>query len=92
VTVSDAKRVHRDCLNYAPLDGIKGICHRTKDPVSADMEACAEFAAYPKCRVCGHYGPDAQKSGIGICGASKNRFAAYADMRAGTCEDYKEKA
>jgi 4-hydroxyphenylacetate decarboxylase small subunit len=83
------KVYHRDCRNYTPVDVAKGICHRTKDLVVADGDRCEQFQLLPRCRHCLNYIVDAQAMGVGICKASKNRFLAYGDMTAVTCEQYR---
>jgi len=87
--MSDA-RVHIDCRNFAPVDVAKGICHRTKEPVPADGEACEAFALLPRCRHCGRYEPDA-KPFRGFCNAEPHRPMTYPDLAAVTCGWYEER-
>jgi len=84
----DKNLAHRDCQYYAPVDAAKGICHQTKQQVSADAAACAQCAQAPKCSNCKHYAPGADDSFTGVCRADKAGFFAYADMSAGQCKTY----
>jgi len=78
---------HRDCRNYAPLDVVKGICHRTKDVVGADDVHCDHFDRLPRCRHCSLFEIDSP-SPLGLCGASRSKPMAYPEMVAVTCESF----
>lgn len=81
---------HRNCRNYAAVDVVKGICHRTKKVVAADVEGCEHSVVTPKCRGCKNFTADARTVEMGVCEASTNqpKFFAYPDMNAVTCESY----
>ena len=81
---------HRDCRNYAPMDVTKGICHRTKETVQADLEACAELQLLPKCRNCKAFTSTPGQAELGICERSTQepKFFTYPDLAAVTCRDY----
>ena len=81
---------HRDCRNFAPIDVVKGICHRDKDERAADEPACTRFELLPRCRDCARFEQDRKIVGSGVCLASDAipPFMAYADMVARLCEDY----
>ena len=83
---------HRDCRNYAPIDVVKGICHRTKAIVQADGDGCQDFDLMPKCRNCGQFTPKPGAPELGLCQASQHepKFFAYPDMVAVTCEHYRK--
>ena len=36
-----------ECRNYAPVDVVKGICHRRKQMVLADDPCCENFQPVP---------------------------------------------
>ena len=81
--------IHRDCLNYAPVDVTKGICHRTKEWVQADGDACAKHEVLPRCGNCARFiASDSPE--MGVCGASQAepKFFAYPAMAAVTCESH----
>jgi len=84
---------HRDCRNYAPVDVVKGICHRTKEMVNADESSCEDFDPIPKCKLCQHFALDnGNDSGTGTCKVSDDGFMAYGDMVALTCKQFEENA
>jgi 4-hydroxyphenylacetate decarboxylase small subunit len=78
---------HRDCRNFAPLDVVKGICHRTKDVVGADDERCENFDRLPRCRHCSSFMVD-DRGQLGTCGAAARKPMAYPEMVAVTCESF----
>lgn len=88
--MSEHKHTHRDCYQFAPIDVVKGICHRTKKTIPADGETCGEFDRIPKCRHCKNFAADTNTVEIGVCDASMHtpKFAAYPDMVSTTCEMY----
>jgi 4-hydroxyphenylacetate decarboxylase small subunit len=79
---------HRYCRNYAPVDVAKGICHRSKELISADDDSCGSFEKMHRCMYCRNYRADESKPRLGVCGASPNGFAAYEDMVAVTCQSF----
>jgi len=82
------KATHRECRNYAPVDVSKGLCHRSGVMTPGDDACCAELDLLPKCGRCAHYGPEEHDPLTGVCGVSKSRFMAYADMTAVTCAQF----
>jgi 4-hydroxyphenylacetate decarboxylase small subunit len=80
---------HRDCRNFAPVDVTRGICHRTKELVGADDDACPEFQLLPKCAHCAAY--VSRDAAMGECSApaAGPAFFAYPDMAAVTCVHYR---
>jgi 4-hydroxyphenylacetate decarboxylase small subunit len=80
-----ANSKHLHCRNYAPVDVVKGICHRTKETLLADDGACPAFDRLPRCGECRLYSPGAEER-LGICGASPERPMTYPDLAAVTCE------
>jgi 4-hydroxyphenylacetate decarboxylase small subunit len=88
VTVDNgAASSHRDCRNFAPLDVVKGLCHRTKGRVLADDPACVDRSPLPRCAHCARFEPDAA-SALGVCAAAPTRPMAYPDMVAVTCGQF----
>jgi len=79
---------HCDCRNYAPVDVMKGICHRTKDLILGDEDQCLHFVQLPKCRVCANY-TAAQEEYMGTCNADPAKPWTYPDLIAVTCESFK---
>mgnify|MGYP001054889333 CR=1 FL=1 len=84
--MADPRR-HMDCRNFAPLDVVKGLCHRTKDTVAADGDACEHFVALPKCRHCSSYAAGEQPH-LGSCRVTSPPVFAYPEMVAVTCEHF----
>ncbi len=78
--------LHLDCRNFAPVDVAKGICHRTKDLVMADTEACEHFARTAKCKFCRAFEP--HDAFLGTCTAVPTRPMAYPDLAAVTCPHF----
>jgi 4-hydroxyphenylacetate decarboxylase small subunit len=76
---------HRDCRNFAPIDVIKGICHRTKQSVLADDPACRACERLPRCAECRHYAAG-QDAFLGTCAATPEHPMTYPDLVAVTCE------
>ncbi|MFH1453128.1 MAG: 4-hydroxyphenylacetate decarboxylase small subunit [Armatimonadota bacterium] len=79
---------HINCINFAPVDVIKGICHKTKKTISSDGNSCKNFVKTQKCGYCKNFTPASKETNLGICKKSKNDFFAYADMAAVTCGHY----
>ena len=76
---------HMDCRNYAPIDVIKGICHRTKATILGDDGACPALDRLPRCRACQSYA-SGEAEYLGTCGAASDRPMTYPDLVAVTCE------
>lgn len=77
---------HMDCRNYAPLDVVKGICHRCKELVRADDDHCEFFVAIQKCKLCNHF--IAGDRYLGICVGAPSRPMTYPDLIAVTCQSF----
>ncbi len=77
---------HMDCRNYAPIDVVKGICHRTKEFVLADVNHCEHFLATQKCKFCKHF--VAGRPYLGSCGAISGKPMTYPDLITVTCENF----
>ena len=78
---------HCDCRNYAHVDVVKGICHRTKQMVSGDEAQCPHFTALAKCRNCANY-TSAKEEFLGVCQAEASKPWTYPDLIAITCKQY----
>ena len=78
---------HMHCRNYAPLDVVKGICHRSKDIVPADETACEYFDLLPRCSHCSCYS-EVKDSTLGVCGADDNKPMTYPELVATTCTSF----
>jgi 4-hydroxyphenylacetate decarboxylase small subunit len=79
---------HCDCRNFAPVDVVKGICHRTKDLIMGDDQQCGHFTPVNKCKLCGHYSASDEEF-MGICNAEAAKPWTYPDMITTTCEMFK---
>ena len=79
---------HCDCRNYAHVDVVKGICHRTKDPILGDEAQCDHFVQLAKCRNCSNYSASAEEY-LGTCNAEAGKPWTYPDLIAVTCESFK---
>ena len=77
------KKSHIDCKHFLPIDVFKGMCKRDKTDILADDSACEKFDQIEKCKGCSSF--SSSENGLGKC---KNKFDAYADMLAKTCEDF----
>ncbi len=77
---------HMDCRNYATVDVVHGICHRTKELVLADASHCEHFVATQKCKFCLHFAAGDQY--LGSCDATSSRPMTYPDLIAVTCENF----
>jgi 4-hydroxyphenylacetate decarboxylase small subunit len=86
-----APSIHMHCRNYAPVDVVKGICHRSKALVRADDPACSAFDRLPRCEACALYAPTDEPH-LGICGATEDRPMTYPDLAAVTCEWFESRA
>ncbi len=80
-------RTHLDCRNFAPVDVAKGICHRTKDLILADADACEHFDRTAKCKFCQSF-EAADAPFLGTCTASASRPMTYPDLVAVTCAQF----
>jgi len=85
-----AKLNHRDCMNYAPIDVVKGMCHVKKTIQLGDAEECDDFSMMPKCKHCTEFTADNTVVEMGVCEASTQepKFFAFPDMVTVTCEWY----
>lgn len=88
----ELKYCHRDCWNFAAIDVAKGLCHVTKQQVTADDPTCSTFNRIAKCRWCNNFKTEGDTMETGLCMASLNepKFPAYPDMVAVTCENFSE--
>ncbi len=84
-----SKEIHRNCHNFAPVDVAKGICHLSGEMISSDESGCEHFSPLPRCDSCRNYRKDSPEAHTGTCDASSQKFLAYADMCAVTCEHYR---
>lgn len=81
---------HNDCLNFSPIDAVKGICRLTKDIVNIDSGTCKNIAIVPKCKNCKHFGAS-DVNGIGLCkGLSKDDWT-FESLNAITCKGHEFK-
>ena len=76
---------HFDCRNFAPLDVVKGVCHRSKDLVAGDDPACELHEPLPRCRHCGHFAASEQPH-LGTCQVREPGVFTYPDLAAVNCE------
>jgi 4-hydroxyphenylacetate decarboxylase small subunit len=74
-----------DCINFAPVDVFKGICHVSKISMEADADACEEFESLPKCKFCSEFRPIDGERYLGTCQAG---VVTYPDLVAKTCESF----
>jgi hypothetical protein len=77
---------HYDCKYYLNTDVFKGICKRDKSVINADDASCEQFEKAQKCKYCKNFA--ATKDELGTC---LNKYDAYPEMYAVTCNDYKSK-
>ncbi len=80
-------RKHQECRNYAPLDVVKGICHRTKERLLGDDDACEDIVLQPRCAHCEHFEMEDDRQ-VGVCTISPSRPMAYPALSAVTCESF----
>lgn len=85
-------RTHRLCMNYAPVDVTRGLCHDSGDAVPADGEACGSFEARPVCALCSSYSAAEGQPYLGVCGAEGGSPMTYPDLNATTCGKFRWKA
>jgi 4-hydroxyphenylacetate decarboxylase small subunit len=81
-------RRHCDCRNYAPVDVVKGICHRTKQLILGDEDQCEQYAQLDKCKYCEHFAA-AEEEFMGSCSADAAKPWTYPDLIAITCASFK---
>lgn len=77
------KNTHKDCKHYLALDVFKGNCKFDHKPLQADDAHCERFELLEKCRLCEHYRPVHEFTGLCM-----EQFDAYPDMSAKTCGDF----
>jgi hypothetical protein len=75
---------HYDCKYFLCTDVFKGICKLDKNFINADDPACDNFSNAQKCKYCSNFSPTS--AGLGTC---MNRYDAYPEMNAVTCNDFK---
>lgn len=85
--MSQTTERHCDCRNYAAVDVVKGICHRTKNLIEGDAPHCPHFVALAKCKNCSHYFASGEEF-MGICQAEAAKPWTYPDLIAVTCKMY----
>jgi hypothetical protein len=79
---------HCDCRNYAPVDVVKGICHRTKDVILGDDCQCEHYVQLMKCKFCGNFSASSEEF-MGICNSEPSKPWTYPDLIAVTCASFK---
>ncbi len=77
---------HFDCRYYLNTDVFKGICKRDKNIINADDASCNHFEKAQKCKHCLNF--VSTQTDLGIC---MNKYDAYPEMLAVTCNDYKSR-
>jgi 4-hydroxyphenylacetate decarboxylase small subunit len=82
----------RDCLDFAPIDVVKGMCHVSKTIKLGDDEQCSGFTQMPKCKHCTQFTADSTIVEMGVCQASTTdpKFFAFPDMVSVTCEWFQQ--
>jgi 4-hydroxyphenylacetate decarboxylase small subunit len=75
---------HYDCKYYLSIDVFKGICKRDKKNIIADEDACGSFENARKCKHCSNF--TLNGADLGKC---LNKYDAYPEMTAITCNDFK---
>jgi 4-hydroxyphenylacetate decarboxylase small subunit len=75
---------HYDCKYYLSIDVFKGLCKRDKSNINADDPACDSFENAKKCRNCSNF--TSTQVDLGLC---MNKYEAYPDMNALTCNDFR---
>jgi hypothetical protein len=86
-----SKQLHKhcDCRNYAPVDVVKGICHRTKDLILGDEHQCEQYVRLNKCKFCGNFSASSEEEFMGICNAEPAKPWTYPDLITVTCDWFK---
>jgi hypothetical protein len=67
-------------------DVFKGICKRDKSVINADDASCDKFEKAQKCKHCSNFSSTHDE--LGLC---MNKYDAYPEMYATTCNDYQSK-
>ena len=75
---------HYDCKYYLNTDAYKGICKRDKNLINADDAVCEHFIRAQKCKYCSNF--SLTSADLGTC---MNKYDAYPEMNAVTCNDFK---
>ena len=75
---------HYDCKYYLSTDVFKGICKRDKKFINADDDACENYMNAQKCKYCSNFTLTSDE--LGTC---MNKYEAYPEMNAVTCNDFK---
>jgi hypothetical protein len=75
---------HYDCKYYLASDVFKGICKIDKNKINADDASCEKFENAQKCKHCKNF--SSTDSDMGTC---MQKFDAYPEMLAVTCNDYR---
>jgi 4-hydroxyphenylacetate decarboxylase small subunit len=75
--------IHYDCKYYLATDVFKGICKREKNNILADDQACDHFEKAQKCKYCSNF----SLTGIDL-GTCMNKYDAYPEMNAVTCNEF----
>jgi len=75
---------HFDCKYYLNIDVFKGICKRDKNFINADDPACEEYKNGQKCKHCSNF--SLTHADMGTC---MNKYVAYPEMNAVTCNGFK---
>ncbi len=75
---------HYDCKYYLNTDVFKGICKIDKKNINADNSSCERFEKAQKCKYCSNF--TSTSNNLGTC---MNKYDAYPEMNAITCNDFK---
>lgn len=79
---------HSDCVNFAPVDALKGICRCSNNLILIDTPVCENFKETCKCKNCINF-KDPDSNNIGICvGLNKDAWTS-GELYAVTCGGYK---
>lgn len=78
---------HPDCRNYAPVDVVKGVCHLSKQIVSADDEGCDKLDRMPRCKFCDKYAQSNEEH-LGNCEAVSSKPMTYPELSGANCESF----
>ena len=88
--MEEPKTRHYDCRNFAAVDVVKGICHRTKLMMLADDASCESRDPLPRCGFCEKYAP-ADRVGIGVCRLAETVKMTYPELSGALCDGFKWK-
>jgi 4-hydroxyphenylacetate decarboxylase small subunit len=78
---------HFDCRNFAAVDVVKGICHRTKQMVLADGASCEKCTPLPRCGCCERYAPS-DRASMGVCRATAADRMTYPELSGALCDGF----